>query len=359
MNSPWLTQLLAVIRLEMKKTFFARRGLWVYLLALAPALLLLGHSIDVPYEHQQLVRAARGQRVSLEELRSIRRGMTLDQVVARLGEPFSKRSFTRRFGDTQRVTRSFFRYTDGNSEYFFNFDDQRLTGIRHEDPETLSDDTLVFAALFQYFDLRLAIFFGCVGIFTNLFRGEMLDKSLHYYLLTPMRREVLVAGKFLAGLIATVTIFTLSTALQFPAMLLQFKGEDISAFMQSGGTEQFAAYLGVTAFACLAYGSIFLATGLLFRNPIVPAAVVLVWESMNLFLPVALKKISITFYLQSLCPVVAPPDSSMPLPLRLLINATAPAANSVAITGVLIMTIILLLFAAFRGRKLEINYSTE
>ena len=40
-----------------------------------------------------------------------------------------------------------------------------------------------------------------MGIFSNLFRGEMLEKTLHYYFLTPMRREMLVAGKYLAGLI--------------------------------------------------------------------------------------------------------------------------------------------------------------
>ena len=28
-----------------------------------------------------------------------------------------------------------------------------------------------------------------MGIFSNLFRGEMLEKTLHYYFLTPIRRE--------------------------------------------------------------------------------------------------------------------------------------------------------------------------
>jgi uncharacterized protein (DUF302 family) len=35
----WLSQIGLVIRLEMRKTFFSRRGLWVYLLALAPILI--------------------------------------------------------------------------------------------------------------------------------------------------------------------------------------------------------------------------------------------------------------------------------------------------------------------------------
>ena len=44
----WLSQILAVIRLELRKTFFARRGLWVYLLAFAPVLLFAVHSILAP-----------------------------------------------------------------------------------------------------------------------------------------------------------------------------------------------------------------------------------------------------------------------------------------------------------------------
>jgi hypothetical protein len=43
MNRIWLTQIAAIIRLELKKTFFARRGLWIYLLALMPVLLFVGH----------------------------------------------------------------------------------------------------------------------------------------------------------------------------------------------------------------------------------------------------------------------------------------------------------------------------
>ena len=51
----------------------------------------------------------------------------------------------------------------------------------------------------MFFYLRAGIFFGCMGIFSNLFRGEMLEKTLHYYFLTPMRREALVAGQVPGG----------------------------------------------------------------------------------------------------------------------------------------------------------------
>ena len=52
-------------------------------------------------------------------------------------------------------------------------------GGRH----SIGEDTLVFAAQFHFYYLRLGIFFGCVGVFSNLFRGEMLEKTLDCFCL--------------------------------------------------------------------------------------------------------------------------------------------------------------------------------
>ena len=86
---------------------------------------------------------------------------------------------------------------------------------RHSGRHSIGEDTLVFAALFHFYYLRLGIFFGCVGVFSNLFRGEMLEKTLHYYYLTPLRREVLVAGKYLAGLLSATVLWVASAAISF------------------------------------------------------------------------------------------------------------------------------------------------
>jgi hypothetical protein len=48
------------------------------------------------------------------------------------------------------------------------------------------------------------------------------------------------------------------------------------------------------------------------RNPIIAAAVLYGWESVNGILPHALQKMSILYYLQSLCPVPAPMDDDAP-----------------------------------------------
>ena len=71
----------------------------------------------------------------------------------------------------------------------------------------MSDDTEVLAGIVQFYYVRLGIFFGCLGIFSRLIRGEMLERSLHYYLLAPVRREVILLSKFFAGAATAVILF--------------------------------------------------------------------------------------------------------------------------------------------------------
>jgi hypothetical protein len=354
MNTSVVTQLGAVMRLEMKKTFFTRRGWWVYILAFAPALLYLIHSIDTVRNHEQRMALAAAHPVSTEAIHAIAIGTSLEDVEMQLGEPYFKFGFRRR-----EFEANVYRYTDGDSDFAFNFFNRKLTRIDEQDRCNLQKDSAIFATTFQFFYLRLAVFFGCVGIFTNLFRGEMLDKSLHFYLLAPMRREVLMVGKYLAGLLAAVVTFTLGTALQIAALSWHFDAGAVPAYLAGSGWHDIASYLGVTALACVGYGGIFLAAGLLFKNPILPAAAVLLWEAANMFLPAALKKISVIFYLQSLCPVVAAPDKDMSPLLKLLLSSAEPAAPWLAITGLLAVTVLVLAIAGARARKLEINYGTE
>src|SRR4051794_35732381 len=165
---------------------------------------------------------------------------------------------------------------------------------------SLGDDSVAFAAMFQFFFLRGAIFFGCVGVFCNLFRAEMLEKTLHYYYLTPLRRELLVAGKYLAGATMAVVLFAGSAALSF-LMIGRHWGAAYSDYIWHGpGLGQLEWYTVTAALACVGYGAVFLMCGLRFRNPMIPAAVVYVWENLNPFLPSLLKKISVIYYLKGL-----------------------------------------------------------
>ena len=87
----------------------------------------------------------------------------------------------------------------------------------------------------------------------------------------------------------------------------------------------------------------------------IPAAIVLIWEGLNPFLPAALKKISVIFYLQSLCPLEAPLRSKWAF-LAITATGTPPY---LAVPGLLLVTLAGLYIAARKVRKLEINYGAE
>ena len=194
----------------------------------------------------------------------------------------------------------------------------------HVARHSVGEDSVIFAALYHFYFLRCGIFFGCMGIFSNLFRGEMLEKTLHYYYLTPLRRELLVAGKYVAGLASALVLFVGSTALSFLLLGRHF-GPAWSEYVWHGpGGGQLGAYALAAALATIGYGAVFLLCGLLFRNPLIPAAVVWVWEGLNPFLPALLKKISVIFYLKSLLPVEvpAPPPSWLQTMIQLGLMTT-------------------------------------
>jgi len=221
------------------------------------------------------------------------------------------------------------------------------------------EDRQIYAGVFDYFYLRLAIFFGCLGIFMNLFRGEMLDQTLHFWFLAPARREVLLAGKYLAGLIAAVLIFTFGAASCFLAMLWPQDPVQLQAFWPDPGLSHLFWYCAAAALACVGYGSVFLAAGLLLRNPIIPAIVILGWEAINSFLPAALQKLSVLYYVQSLTPVPAPTDDGAPLLIRLLMAPAEPPSTAVAVLGLVGVTALVLWVSSHVVRRLEIDYSTD
>lgn len=219
----------------------------------------------------------------------------------------------------------------------------------------LEQDTTILAGIFQVFYLRLGIFFGCMGIFTRLFRGEVIEKSLHYYFLAPVRREILVLGKFLAGVTAAIFFFGAGVALSFIFMYGHF-GQAGRQFVFNGpGLGHLGYYLLATALACIGYGALFLLMGIVFRNPIIPAVVILGWESIDNVLPALLKKFSIIFYLEPLCPVEVPVEG-----IGALFTVVAdPVPVYIAIPGLLCISGLLLYYAARKIRSMEISYGTD
>jgi len=218
---------------------------------------------------------------------------------------------------------------------------------------TMANDNMIFAGIFQVYFLRLGIFFGCLGIFSNLFRAEVLERTLHYYFMSPVRREVLAVSKYLAGLIAAIVHFGGSTVLCY-LLISAHWGPVFQQYLFHGpGLSQLGWYALTASLACAGYGAVFLLAGIIYRNPLIPAAVVMVWENLNPFLPSILKKISVIFYLKSLCPVEIPADG----PLAIIAVVTEPTPAWLAIPGILVVSALVLAYAATKSRGLEVTYS--
>jgi hypothetical protein len=250
-------------------------------------------------------------------------------------------------------------YFDGHRETVLSFKNGKLEKREFHPLMNFEEDRRIFAGVFQFFYLRLAIFFGCLGIFMNLFRGEMLDKTLHFWFLAPAKREVLLAGKYGAGLIASTVIFTAGALLCFGIMVWSHNAIEVQAFWDNAGLGHAFWYAMAAALGCVGYGSVFLAAGLLLRNPIIPAAVLLVWESINGFLPALLQKASVLYYLQSLCPVPAPFDKDVPALLQLLLAPATPASHAGAILGLFAVTAVVLWLSCLAIRRMQISYGGE
>lgn len=219
----------------------------------------------------------------------------------------------------------------------------------------LEQTTQILAFSFQNIYLRFVIFGGCVGLFSWILRGEMVQKTLHYYFLAPVRRQVLLLGKFLAGLVTATIVFGLSVFLSFVLIYAHFGSEGTAYVFHGPGLGQLAGYLGVTLLGCLGYGAIFVTLSLFIRNPILPAVIVLFWEIFHPVLPAFLQRLSVMFYLQQLCPVAVPQEGGM----ALFTVIVEPVSAWIAVPGLICLSVVVLVIAALKIQKTEISYLAD
>jgi ABC-type transport system involved in multi-copper enzyme maturation permease subunit len=152
----WGRQILAILRLEVRKNFIGKRAVLIYLLALGPVLLMAAFAVVAKIE-------AKG-------------------------------------------------------------------GV--------AEINMIFANIYEGFILRTVVFFGCAWIFMNLFRGEVVDKSLHFYFLAPVRREVLVVGKYVSGVLTTGILCFCTTALSLFFVYLAFGYPENVNYLDGRGLER-------------------------------------------------------------------------------------------------------------------------
>jgi len=81
-----------IARTELRRAFLAKRGLWVYALALLPAIVFFGHGVDAKWRTERLSRHGLTDPVVMN---SVQKGEAIEAVRARLGKPADERGGTR------------------------------------------------------------------------------------------------------------------------------------------------------------------------------------------------------------------------------------------------------------------------
>jgi ABC-type transport system involved in multi-copper enzyme maturation permease subunit len=214
-----------------------------------------------------------------------------------------------------------------------------------------SHATTEFAEVFHFFLLRFVVFFANAMIFVRLFRGEILEKSLHFTLLAPLPRLVLVFGKYLGGVLSAVLILVPTTALTYVLVYLPHGSAGIKTMLSAQGLGHLASYSLIVVLASCAYGALFMLAGLFFRNPMVPAVVFLGWETLTPFLPTFLKILSFVHYLVSFAPV--------PVRLGAFALLARPVPWFIALLALGVSSFILVFVSSRVARNLEVTYSAD
>lgn len=161
-----------------------------------------------------------------------------------------------------------------------------------------------------------------------------------------------MVAKRLAGLSAACVLFGMSTALCYVLLYIPFGTGQLITDITSGiALQQIGMYLGIVLLASMGYGSLFLASGLLFRNTLIPVVVIAGWEIIHFLLPPALKIFSIIYYLKGLLPI--PLDEG---PLAVIV---APPPVWVSIVGMFGLSVLAVTTSITILRRLEVKYSDE
>jgi hypothetical protein len=210
--------------------------------------------------------------------------------------------------------------------------------------------TQVYATVFQFFELRFACFMSCAVVFSQLFRGDVLEKTSHFYLLAPARREVIAVGKYVAGVIFVAALFTSSTA---ATHLLMYSANPnfASFYLEGAGSSHLLRYVAVTIMAIIGYGAIFVVVGLVFKNPGLPTLFLLAWESLNFAFPPLLQMFSVVHYLQALLPVTI---NRGPFAI-----VTEPPAPIFGIPILMLAAAMLLGVSGWLVRSMQVTYSAD
>lgn len=227
-----------------------------------------------------------------------------------------------------------------------------LSLFREAETVTVGATTGEFAHMFNLLILAMVVFFGAAAVFSNAVRREVLERTLHFYFLMPVRREVLMAGLYLGGVVAMGSVVATATLVSFVLAYLPAGAGAFAQFLFQGpGLGHLASYLLLVVAGVAGYGAVFFTLGLFFRRPALPVIGIFGWEVLVPFLPPLLKKISVAYYLGALTPVPVVQEA-----FAVLAEYPSPWA---AVLGLVVVIAALLALAGWKARRLEILYGED
>jgi len=158
----------------------------------------------------------------------------------------------------------------------------------------------LYGAIVVLYYLRATVIPGVlpmVALFyaTALVGDEVEGKTITYLLTRPVPRMAILAGKFAAYLVTTLSLALPSLIITFLLLTSVQGARGISAAFPD-----LLRDMGVATLALVVHGAVFALLGVLFRRPMVLGLfLLLVWESLSLF-PGDLPRLTLAAYLKSL-----------------------------------------------------------
>ena len=177
----------------------------------------------------------------------------------------------------------------------------------------------------------LAVFYG-----TSLIADEVEDKTITYLFTRPVPRSAVLLGKYLAYLVATMSVVLPAVVLVW--LLISPIGSSLAETFTDLLKDLVVLALGLTT-----YGAVFALAGARLKRPLLFGLIfVFGWEGFALALPGSFKLLTVSHYLQGLVPHAMPADSTIGAIQALFQEVPSLAAS---LTGLAVITSAALWFA--------------
>ena len=160
-----------------------------------------------------------------------------------------------------------------------------------------------YAFIFHGLILRFLCFFGCAMVFSHAIREEQGARTLHYSLLIPQPRWLVISGRYAASVLVVGGVLSGALLASQGALWFTVSGTWADLLIKEKALFFLLAYVVIVWLGVSAYGALFTSMELLFSRPAIPIALFFGWEWLTFILPPALKRVGIGYYLHQLAPL--------------------------------------------------------